>query len=173
MGAQRTLWMRILLCLVLAGMGLLLLSWYLERETAASSEGQGALLRRSLPAMRYVDPLPGQSRGLPIRARSQVEVLELVQLPLGAEVENLACLLDLGDLGLSLRRPAQAPSRIFLRAVPLAHMSPLQRALVLQALEELCASWNVDPSELRFPPGEAFRTLALWMRRDPIPWARR
>ncbi len=173
MGAQRELWKRILVSLFLSGLSLFLLSWYLENEARADAEASRPLTEKALPALRFTNPIPGLTSGLPLRDLSYAETLELVTLPAGAEVQGRACLLDLRDGTLHIRRPAQVPTRIYLRGPRLALWSPTQRAQLLVALEELLESWDRDPSGIRFPVGEDFRTLRLWLYRDPIPIARR
>lgn len=173
MGDQRELWIRIGLSVILSAVALSLLSWYLERQESALARQTEPLREAPLPDLHYLASLPGARWGLPLRDLSRAERLELVVLPPGASVSDRPCLVDLRPEGLFLRKPEQAMARIWLRSPPLEDLAPMQRAWLLCALEELLADWDRDPSELDLPPGEAFRTLALWMHRDPFPWARR
>lgn len=173
MGAQRQLWIRILAVLFITGMGLLGLSAWLDRSAEAGARADRHLRVEPLPALHDLGPSPGSSSGTPYRDPSMARVLELALVRPGAETRDLGCLLDLTPEGLFLRHRAEAPQRIYLRGPPLVDWSGVQRAQLLSALEGLLTGWGRDPSELRWPPGEGWRTLGLWIHGSGIPMARR
>jgi len=173
MGAQRQLWIRILAVLFITGMGLLGLSAWLDRSAEAVDRAAQPLRVEPLPSLHDLSASPGSPSGPPYRDPSMARVLELVLVLPGAETRDLGCLLDLTPEGLFLRHPAEVPERIFLRGPPLVDWSGVQRAQLLSALEGLLKGWGRDPSELRWPPGEGWRTLGLWIHGSGIPTARR
>lgn len=173
MGAQRQLWIRILVVLSLTGLGLLGLSAWLDRRAEAKAPAARRLHVEPVPALREIGTSTVGPVGIPLRDGSMARALELVLVLLGAETRHLRCFLDLRPEGLALRRPERAPGRIYLRGPPLADWSGVQRAQLLRALEGLLTGWGRDPRELRWPPGEGWRTLGLWIHGSGIPTARR
>lgn len=163
-----TLGLRVVLALLVAGLGI----FALDRLVRRGAAGGGAAPVSAGPAEVF-DPVPTP---LPPLGRSREILLVAGGQPVPAGVWQVAEVLPAGEVRLQRPPPlAQAPApaptpaaALLLPVSTLAELTPVQRGAVVDALSELAGGVPLHPSRVRsrgmsWRP-EELRTLLRWQR---------